>query len=65
MMVIENKFELNQIVFIRVDPDQRERIVVQIVIGANGSVRYCLSGGTNESWHYDTELSTEKNVLVS
>jgi hypothetical protein len=63
MMVIENKFELGQMVYLKSDPEQRERIVTQITVGGNMSIRYGLNCGTMETWHYDIELSTEKDQI--
>lgn len=65
MMIIENKFEIGVMVFLKTDPEQKERMVVQIAIGGgNNSIRYCLSSGTVETWHYDIEMTEERNVLV-
>jgi hypothetical protein len=65
MMVLQNKYELGQMVFLKTDPDQHARQLTQIAIGANGSLRYAVTFGTQETWHYEIEMSDEKNVLVS
>lgn len=64
MIVIENKFELGQIVYLKTDAEQIQRMVTQVTITVAG-LRYCLSAGTNDTWHYEVEISEEKNVLIS
>lgn len=64
MMVIENKYEIGQLLFLKTDSEQKERMLVQIAIGGNNAIRYCLSSGTVETWHYDIEMSEEKNILA-
>lgn len=63
-MIIDNKFDLKQIVYLKTDKDQLPRIVVRIQIGLMGLL-YCLNQGTLESWHYDFEMTEEKDLLMS
>lgn len=62
-MIINNQFEIGQVVYLRSDEDQRARIVVQIAIMPGASLRYCLNCGTVETWHYEIEVSAEKDIL--
>ena len=62
-MVIETSFELGQIVYLVTDCDQRRRVVTQIKITPTG-ILYNLSCGTQNSDHYECEISTEVNVLA-
>jgi len=62
MMVIENKFELEQAVYLKTDPDQRQRIITRIIV-SSGGVSYELYCGNCGSWPYDFEITTEKDVL--
>lgn len=64
-MVIDNKLELNQIVYLKTDKDQNPRIITQITACANGGIRYCLQCGTQDSHHYESELSDTKDVLIT
>ena|GEM_PF-882445 len=65
MMTIENKFDLGDIVYLRTDPEQYERIITRIEVSP-GRLIYCTSLGDNESvQHFDFELSKEKDVLKS
>jgi hypothetical protein len=64
MKVIDNKFELGQIVFLKTDTDQKERIVTGFCVRQYGQ-SYELMQGNAGSWHSDFEISTEKNVLMT
>jgi hypothetical protein len=64
MMVIDNKFNFGDIVYLKTDPDQRPRIVTRFSVGAT-SMTYELTCGTVCSWHLDFEISTEKDVLIT
>jgi len=63
MMFIENKFEIGQIVYLKTDTAQDQHIVTRISVSAQG-VTYNLNRGSFDSWHYDFEISTEKNILI-
>jgi hypothetical protein len=63
MMVIENRFEIGEMIYLKHDPEQKERLITQISIGGNNALRYCASCGTTETWHYDMELSKEKDQI--
>ena len=64
MKVIDNIFEIGQIVYLKTDTEQRERIVTGFCIRPTGQ-SYELIQGNVGSWHYDFEISTEKNVLMT
>lgn len=64
MKVIDNKFELGQIVYLKTDTDQKERIVTGFCIRQSGQ-SYELAQGSISSWHYDFEICEEKNVLMT
>ena len=65
MMVIENKFELGELVYLSTDEDQKQRMVTKIYIHLDGSLIYQLSCGTMYSEHYEKEISEEKNFIKS
>lgn len=54
--------KIGDLVYIKTDPEQRERMVTGITIRQN-SIQYALSYGTTESWHYPIELSKDKNII--
>lgn len=62
MMVIDNKFNIGDIVYLKTDPDQKARMVVKLSVSQAG-VLYMLSVGASESWHFDIEIATERDVL--
>ena len=61
-MVIENKFELGQLVYLKTDTDQNPRMIIGISVRQSGLL-YELSFGSQSSWHYQMEISDEKDVL--
>ncbi|MGV6830336.1 MAG: hypothetical protein ACWA5P_02080 [bacterium] len=63
MMLTDAKFKLEDIVYLKTDPEQRQRIVTAITIRSLGVI-YELSFGVETSSHYDYECSLEKNVLI-
>jgi len=62
MMLIDNKFNLGEIVFLKTDEEQHERIITGITISHKG-ISYELCQGTSSCWHYDFEISATKDVL--
>lgn len=59
MMLIDNKFDLGQTVYLVTDADQSPRIVTRLFIAPEGIV-YELCCGTARSEHYDIEMQAEK-----
>jgi len=62
-MKIDNKFELEEIVFLITDSEQCLRIVTGIQVNKD-SLIYRLNCGVSESWHYDYEISSNKNYTI-
>lgn len=60
MMVIDNKFDLGQSVYLKTDEEQLIRLVTGIQITTEGII-YRLINSTTETWHYDFEITKEKN----
>jgi hypothetical protein len=63
MMIINNGFDLGQIVYLRTDKDQSARMVRQICVRSSGFIQYELMCGSNYSWHDELEISAEKDIL--
>ena len=61
-MYIENHYDIGDMVYLHTDNDQLQRVVTGILVKPS-SLTYALSCGSNESWHYDFEITVEKNVL--
>ena len=61
--IIDFKFPFGEIVYLIHDPDQLERMVVSYKVQPLG-VLYGLAVGEIETYHYDFEISTEKNMYL-
>jgi len=55
-------YEFGEVVYLKTDPDQHERIVTGILIREN-SVMYELSYNEITSYHFDVEITRERNVI--
>jgi hypothetical protein len=60
-MNINNKFKLQQCVFLITDSEQLTRIITAIQISNDNSLLYRLACGTNDSWHFEFEIAESKN----
>ena len=58
----ELKYNIGDSVYLKTDTDQYERIVTAILIRQCG-IMYSLSQATNDSYHYDFEISRDRNIL--
>jgi hypothetical protein len=65
MMVINNLFNIEDLVYLKTDPDQKKRIVTAMLIRPGGSYSYELSCGTEAKWFYEFEISAERDVIIS
>lgn len=63
-MVIENKFEIGQTVYLITDEDQKPRLVISIRVNKYDLI-YELNSGTIGSFHYDFEISEEKQLQLT
>lgn len=52
-------YKIGDTVFLKTDPDQLERLVTGISIRQSG-ISYAVAKSSNESWHYDFEISKDK-----
>lgn len=62
-MIIENKYDFGQIVWLKTDEEQLQRIITKIEVCPTG-ILYQLSQGKDYSWHYDFEISDTENVEI-
>jgi len=62
-MLIDNKFEFGEIVYLKTDKEQNPRIVYMMKVLQN-EILYELACGTTVSTHYEFEISKEINVLM-
>jgi hypothetical protein len=63
MMVIDNKFEIGQTVYLKTDTEQLMRIITGLTVRAT-SIVYELSIGERTSNHFDFEISEEENIQI-
>jgi hypothetical protein len=59
----EFKYGIGQIVYLRTDVEQLERIVIGYMI-LMGFHQYILMQGIDQSNHFEYEITTHKNVLI-
>lgn len=57
------KFELGEIVFIKMESEQKEKMILSREEMIGGSIRYVITDGMHESICYEQELTTEKDVV--
>lgn len=56
------QYKIGEILYLKTDGDKKARIVTGIQF-SGPSVFYRLACGTSESWHFDVEISREKEFL--
>ena len=61
-MQVELNYSIGQSVYLKTDCDQRERIITECLIRP-GNVQYYLMLDIVGSWHYDFEISEEKDMV--
>jgi hypothetical protein len=64
MATITTKYSFGDTVYLKTDPEQFPRMVTGFDVKPNG-ILYLLSLGTANSYHFDMEISVEKDVLKS
>lgn len=65
MEFMEFKYKIGDLVYLKTDVQQEPRLVTGIIIRANDRISYYLSCGKDETHHYDFEISTKKDVLIT
>lgn len=61
-MVIKNRFNIGQIVYLKTDEEQKGRIITGIQIRPTG-ILYILQFSTTETYHYDIEIQEDLDML--
>lgn len=62
-MLIKTPYDIGEIVYVKNDPDQFERIITGMTVRANNLVSYELSLLAQETHHYDFEISREPDQM--
>jgi hypothetical protein len=63
-MLVDNKFQLGDIVYLKTDVDQKSRMITKISVSQQGLL-YMVVCGTETTDHYEIELSEEKQVVFT
>lgn len=63
-MIIENGFDIGDIVYLKHDPEQLARMIVGVSVYKNGEHMYKMVAGSTQSEHYEFELSVEANLTI-
>lgn len=61
-MIITTTYDLGDIVFVKTDEEQKERMITEISIKSPNFALYLLSYGVNNSWHNELEFDREPNL---
>lgn len=61
-MNFNSKYGLNELVYLITDTEQKERMITGVKFNLNGHV-YTLQKGTEESFHYEQEITRDKDIL--
>lgn len=64
-IVVRCRFDYGQIVYIKTDVVQDPRQVIGVQGTADGGMLIKLSTDGNMSWHYECEISEEKDILLT
>lgn len=62
MHVFKSEFGIGEIVYLKTDLEQLERLITCVNFRPSG-VLYTLQQGTNETIHYEIEITNLKDVL--
>ena len=62
-MILDNKFNIGDTIYVITDQEQLPRIVTQLEITRSEIVYVCYQS-TNVSRHYDFEMSKEKTLVM-
>ncbi len=62
-MIIKNKFDFGDAVYLVTDNEQNKRLVTGISVYPTG-ILYRLVSYTTETWHYEFEISVERDMLL-
>lgn len=63
-MTINNKFDPEQIVYLKTDPDQMKRMVTAITIRGKNLIYELSLGDDGSTYHQEFEISKEEDTLM-
>jgi len=62
MQIIDTQHNIGELVFLITDPDQYPHLVTGYLV-RNDGIRYALSMKGQETYHYDFEIISEKDII--
>lgn len=62
MLIIDNKYDIGQEVFLITDPDQLGRMVTAVIVTHGQTIKYELKSGTEVTENYEMEISKERDM---
>ncbi len=62
-MVVDNKYDFGDMVYLKTDPDQLKRIITGIHVFPGNAISYTVTQAGTESQHYEFEISAEKQII--
>jgi hypothetical protein len=63
-VIIETPYNFGDVVFIKTDEEQKERMITEICVKSPSLLVFQLTHGVTCSWHYEYEFETEINVAT-
>lgn len=63
-MILDNKFDYEEIVYLKTDTDQLPRMVYGFIVYKT-AILYRLTCGSQTSEHYDFEITRDKQLVLS
>ncbi len=64
-LTVEFKHGFEDIVYLKTDINQVPRMVLEMSIASKNCVQYKLAEGDSASWHYEIELSSDKDIVLT
>lgn len=64
-ITIDTEFDIEEIVYLKTDIDQRPRQIVSFEVFKQGEILYKVIQSNLASYHYEFELSRDKDILFS
>ena len=62
MQIIDTQHDIGKLVFLVTDPEQYPHLVTGYLVRKDG-IRYALSMKGQETYHYDFEIISEKDII--
>lgn len=63
-MVVNNKFQFGDLVYIKTDKEQNTYIVIAFFVTGK-ELKYLCACGDKDKYFFEIELSSEKNILMA